>query len=47
MSMVQIINLVAEDLIGGRQGKIHITPLVKPNALLLIGWGEAVTAIRS
>ena len=46
MSLVQIIDLVAQDLIGGRQGKIHVTPLVKPNALLLIGWGEAVTAMK-
>jgi type II secretion system protein D len=46
LSLVQIIDLVAEDLIGGRQGKIHITPLVKPNAVLLIGWGEAVTAMK-
>ncbi len=37
---------MAQDLIGGRQGKIHITPLVKPNALLLVGWGEAVAAIK-
>ncbi len=46
MGIVTIIDLVAEDLIGGRQGKIHITPLVKPNAILLIGWGEAVTAMK-
>ncbi len=46
LSLVQIIDLVAQDLIGGRQGKIHLTPLVKPNAVLLIGWGEAVTAMK-
>ena len=46
LSLVQIIDLVAQDLIGGRQGKIHITPLVKPNAILLVGWGEAVTAMK-
>jgi len=46
MSLVTIIDLVATDLIGGRQGKIHLTPLVKPNALLLVGWGEAVTAMK-
>lgn len=45
-AIVAIIELVAEDLIGGRQGKIHLTPLVKPNALLLIGWGEAITAMK-
>jgi general secretion pathway protein D len=46
LSLVQIIDLVAQDFIGGRQGKIRITPLVKPNAVLLIGWGEAVNAMR-
>ncbi|MCL4204927.1 MAG: hypothetical protein KJ000_20805 [Pirellulaceae bacterium] len=46
MALVTIVDLVAVDLIGGRQGKIHITPLIKPNAILLIGWGEAVTAMK-
>ncbi len=46
LSLVQIIDLVAQDAIGGRQGKIHITPLVKPNAVLLVGWGEAVAAMK-
>ena len=46
MSLVTIIDLVATDLIGGRQGKIHVTPLVKPNAILLVGWGEAVAAMK-
>lgn len=34
------------DLIGWRQGKVSVTPLIKPNSLLLIGWGEAVLAMR-
>lgn len=46
LSLVQILDLVAQDVIGGRQGKVHITPLVKPNAVLLVGWGEAVTATK-
>ncbi|NQT14385.1 MAG: hypothetical protein HQ582_16640 [Planctomycetes bacterium] len=45
-ALVQILDLVAEDLAGGRQGSVHITPLVKPNALLLIGWGEALDAVK-
>ena len=45
-SLVEILDLVAEDLAGGRQGSVHVTPLVKPNALLLIGWGEALSAIK-
>jgi type II secretion system protein D len=45
-SLVVVLDLAARDLVGGRQGKIHITPLVKPNALLLIGWGETVVAVK-
>ncbi|MGM0486220.1 MAG: secretin N-terminal domain-containing protein, partial [Planctomycetota bacterium] len=37
-----IIDEVQEDLLGRRQGRVNVTPLIKPNALLLIGWGEAV-----
>lgn len=42
----ELIEEVLEDLTGPLQGKISITPLVKPNALLLIGWGEAVAAAK-
>lgn len=41
-----IVREVNEDLIVGRQGRVSITPLVKPNALLLVGWGEAVKAAK-
>ncbi|MCU0960504.1 MAG: hypothetical protein MUF48_10415 [Pirellulaceae bacterium] len=44
-SIAEIIEEVQTDLVGRRQGRVTITPLVKPNALLLIGWGEAVEAI--
>ncbi len=37
---------VLDDLTGPLQGRVSITPLVKPNALLLIGWGEAVAAAK-
>ena len=33
------------DLGGQRQGRVTVTPLIKPNSLLLIGWGEAVETI--
>lgn len=46
LSVVQILSLVSQDFISGRQGKVHVTPLVKPNALLLVGWGEAVSAMK-
>ncbi len=41
-----LIAKVLQDLTGPLQGRISITPLVKPNALLLIGWGEAVKAAK-
>lgn len=44
-SLAEILTESQDDLVGGRQGQIAITPLAKPNALLLIGWGEAVTAV--
>ena len=44
-ALSQIISETRDDLVGGRQGRITITPLVKPNALLLIGWGDAVNAV--
>lgn len=45
IAVAELINEVSEDLVGGRQGRVSVTPLVKPNALLLIGWGDAVKAI--
>ena len=44
-SITQIVEQVQVDLVGGRQGRVSVTPLTKPNALLLIGWGEAVDSI--
>ena len=44
----QAINEVLEDtsdeLTGGRQGRVSTLPLVKPNAILIVGWGDAVAA---
>ena len=45
-SISEIVRGVSFDLLGGRQGRISVTPLMKPNALLLIGWGEAVKAVK-
>jgi type II secretion system protein D len=44
-AMESIIRATSADLISGRVGRVSITSLVKPNALLLIGWGDAVKAI--
>jgi type II secretion system protein D len=36
---------VQEELLSGRQGRALVTPLNKPNALLVIGWGEAMRSM--
>ena len=46
VSVTSIVQSVLVDLTGRRQGRVSLTPLVKPNAILLIGWGDAIaTAI--
>ena len=40
----EIIGNVAEDYTGPRQGRVTVTPLSKPNALLIVGWGNALQA---
>ena len=44
--MTALIARVQDSLLGGLQGRVSITPLGKPNALLLIGWGDAVRAAK-
>jgi len=46
LSAAQLILLVEEDLVGARQGRVIVEALVKPNALLLVGWGEAIIAMK-
>jgi len=45
-AVAELVQRISEDLVGGRQGRVSVTALVKPNALLLIGWGEAVKAAK-
>lgn len=45
-AMAALVAQVNDDLIQGRQGRISVTALGKPNALLMIGWGDAVTATK-
>ena len=46
-ALANLINgAVSQALTGTRQGRVTVIPLGKPNALLLIGWGEAVNAIK-
>jgi type II secretion system protein D len=42
----QVIEDTQEDLLGARQGRAQVTALAKPNAMLIIGWGEAVKALK-
>lgn len=37
---------VVDALTGPLQGRVAMTPISKPNALLIIGWGEAVEAAK-
>ncbi|MGD9855998.1 MAG: secretin N-terminal domain-containing protein [Planctomycetaceae bacterium] len=46
VSLNRLIPQVLEALTGTLQGRVSITPLGKPNAVLLIGWGEAVQAAK-
>jgi general secretion pathway protein D len=41
-----LIDEVNEDLTASRKGRVSVLPLIKPNALLLIGWGDAVLAMK-
>lgn len=45
-AVAEIVDQVEEAFLGGRQGRVQIVPLIKPNALLLIGWGEALKAAK-
>lgn len=44
-SVQRVVQATSADLISGRVGRVSVTALVKPNALLVIGWGEAVSAV--
>ena len=45
-AIAKVIAETQEKLVGTRQGRITVTPLIKPNAVLLIGWGEALKAAK-
>ncbi|NUQ63772.1 MAG: hypothetical protein HUU20_14950 [Pirellulales bacterium] len=45
-AVADIVDQVKQVLLGGRQGRVDLVPLVKPNALLLIGWGEALKVAK-
>ena len=45
-SLATVIQTIQEDLLTSRQGRASVTPLVKPNALLVVGWGEAMATLK-
>ena len=45
-SITELIEQTQESLLGTRQGRATVTPLGKPNAILLLGWGDAVAALK-
>jgi len=42
----RLVTQVLESLTSTLQGRVNVTPLVKPNAVLLVGWGAAVEAVK-
>jgi len=45
-AVAKLITTMQEKLVGSIQGRVTVTPLGKPNSLLLIGWGEALVAVK-
>jgi type II secretion system protein D len=45
-SVGRILTQIQAELLVGRQGRALAVPLRSPNAMLLVGWGEAQTALR-
>jgi type II secretory pathway component GspD/PulD (secretin) len=44
--IAKVIVSIQEKLTGTIQGRVSVTPLGKPNSLLLIGWGEAILSTK-
>jgi general secretion pathway protein D len=45
-SLAKIIEDIEEKFLGARQGRVTVAPLISPNALLLIGWGESMELMK-
>jgi general secretion pathway protein D len=45
-ALASLIATSQEKFIGGRQGRVSVSSLGSPNALLLIGWGESMIAMK-
>lgn len=45
-AVAKLVTTSLEKLVGSRQGKVSMTSLGTPNALLLIGWGDAMAVAK-
>lgn len=45
-AIAELIEGTQDKLVGTQQGRVTVTPLGTPNALLLIGWGESMAAMK-
>ena len=45
-ALAPMLALIQRDLLAGRPGRVSIAALNKPNALLLIGWGDAIHSVK-
>lgn len=45
-ALARVITQIQGELVTGRQGRAMVAALQRPNALLLVGWGEAFAALR-
>jgi general secretion pathway protein D len=45
-ALAPMLTLIQRDLLAGKPGRVSITALGKPNSLLLVGWGDAITTIK-
>ena len=45
-SLAPMLTLIQRDLLAGKPGRVSITALGKPNALLLVGWGDAINSVK-
>ncbi|MBI3836475.1 MAG: hypothetical protein HY288_00900 [Planctomycetia bacterium] len=45
-AIAPMLAMIQKDLLAGRPGRVSITALAKPNALLLIGWGDAINSVK-
>lgn len=45
-ALAPMLTTIQKDLMAGRPGRVSITALNKPNAVLLVGWGDAINTLK-